>query len=363
MIGIFPPNFLNPDKQTMPSLLVGSEIAGREFTKAMLRYLPARSVGLFVPRHSVETTEQELNRLQENEGGNYSAAHVYGKDTLPSVLRHEPVTAFHYVNAPQLHQLSYIRSQFAPRPFPITCLTHGFSQQYLSWDFFARLLLTPTLPCDSVICTSVAAQQAFLNNLERVRVGLQEVGAANLDTRCRVDVLPLGVDAELFRPRDQQDSRRLLGLPLNSTILLYFGRIDHAAKGDWYPLLVAFREVAAKCSERVVLVLAGAGSDAESNSIQQLTINMRLSDKVMLRRHPSVVEGPLYYAACDVFVSLSDTLQESFGVAPLEAMASGLPVVVTDWSGYRDTVIHGETGFRVTTRWAECDQDICALAR
>ena len=53
--------------------------------------------------------------------------------------------------------------------------------------------------------------------------------------------------------------------------------------------------------------------------------------------------------AADVFVSPSDNIQETFGLAVLEAMASGLPVVASDWNGYRDLVEHGKTGFLVPT--------------
>ena len=45
----------------------------------------------------------------------------------------------------------------------------------------------------------------------------------------------------------------------------------------------------------------------------------------------------------DVFVSLSVHQDENFGYAPIEAMACGVPAVVTDWGGYRDSVVHGET--------------------
>jgi hypothetical protein len=37
-------------------------------------------------------------------------------------------------------------------------------------------------------------------------------------------------------------------------------------------------------------------------------------------------------------------------------MACGLPVIVSDWGGYKDTVLHGETGFRIPTYWAEADE-------
>jgi hypothetical protein len=55
------------------------------------------------------------------------------------------------------------------------------------------------------------------------------------------------------------------------------------------------------------------------------------------------------WAASNVFISLSDNLQETFGITPVEAMASGLPVVVSDWDGYKDTVVEGVTGFRIPT--------------
>ena len=38
-----------------------------------------------------------------------------------------------------------------------------------------------------------------------------------------------------------------------------------------------------------------------------------------------------------------------FGLVIVEAMASGLPVVATDWNGYRDLVAHGDSGFLVPT--------------
>ncbi len=55
------------------------------------------------------------------------------------------------------------------------------------------------------------------------------------------------------------------------------------------------------------------------------------------------------WAAADIFCSLSDNIQETFGITPLEAMAAGLPVVVADWNGYKDTVRDGIDGFRIPT--------------
>jgi len=62
--------------------------------------------------------------------------------------------------------------------------------------------------------------------------------------------------------------------------------------------------------------------------------------------------------AADIFVAPCDSIQESFGLTPVEAMSCGLPQVVADWDGYRDTVLHGETGFLVPTYWGRCDEDL-----
>ena len=57
-------------------------------------------------------------------------------------------------------------------------------------------------------------------------------------------------------------------------------------------------------------------------------------------------------AAADVAVSLVDNAQETFGLAVAEAMAAGLPLVVSDWSGYRDLVRDGIDGYLIPSAWA-----------
>ena len=55
------------------------------------------------------------------------------------------------------------------------------------------------------------------------------------------------------------------------------------------------------------------------------------------------------WAAADIFTSLSDNFQETFGITPIEAMSAGLPSVVSDWNGYREGVRDGVDGFRNPT--------------
>jgi hypothetical protein len=55
------------------------------------------------------------------------------------------------------------------------------------------------------------------------------------------------------------------------------------------------------------------------------------------------------WASADVFCSLSDNIQETFGIVPIEAMAAGIPVVVSDWDGYKETVQNEVNGYRIPT--------------
>ena len=57
-------------------------------------------------------------------------------------------------------------------------------------------------------------------------------------------------------------------------------------------------------------------------------------------------------SAADLALSLVDNTQETFGLAVAEAMAAGLPVVASDWNGYRDLIRHGVDGYLVSSRWA-----------
>jgi len=73
---------------------------------------------------------------------------------------------------------------------------------------------------------------------------------------------------------------------------------------------------------------------------------------------PDHLHLEMYYQCADIFVSLSDNRAETFGLTIIEAMLSGLPVVVSEIAGYRSVVIDGITGFYVPTYSAPINEDL-----
>ncbi|HMO68690.1 MAG TPA: glycosyltransferase family 4 protein, partial [Novosphingobium sp.] len=112
----------------------------------------------------------------------------------------------------------------------------------------------------------------------------------------------------------------------------------------------ALEEAARRTGRRVALIQCGwfanagieqafkAGAASHAPSVRHLWLDGR-----------EAAQRARAWTAGDVFVSLSDNIQETYGLTPLEAMAAGLPVLATDWNGYRQTLHHGETGFMVPT--------------
>jgi hypothetical protein len=213
-------------------------------------------------------------------------------------------------------------------------------------------------PWDSIVCTAECAVIAMQNWISHLRNGFG--GGAGVGYQGRLDKIPLGVDPEIFCRRDKGESRRHFGLPQDHVILLYLGRFSPYDKMDLAPLLLAFKNATMQESRACTLVLAGADSRFNyAERVMELAGRIGVCDAIRILRDLPDSDVPLLYSAADVFVSPSDNLQETFGQTVVEAMASELPVICSDWDGYRDLVVDGRTGYLIPTYWQECDSLIC----
>ncbi|HET6314157.1 MAG TPA: glycosyltransferase [Chloroflexia bacterium] len=165
----------------------------------------------------------------------------------------------------------------------------------------------------------------------------------------KIAVIPAGVDTDHFYPRNKVQVRRQLGLPPDTPILLFVGRIERLKGID--TLLESAAVVSRTCAGRdlKVLIVGGGGQTPQENAeirrIWQLHQDLNLEDQVEFVGSKPQEMLPLYYSAADITVMPSH--YESFGMVAVEAMASGTPVIASNVGGLSYTVKDGVTGYLV----------------
>ena len=147
----------------------------------------------------------------------------------------------------------------------------------------------------------------------------------------RIFVCPRGVDSVLFTPDRKSDAvkkemRAAAKTPENAKIILYAGRISPEKNIE---LLLDTMEILAKdAAHDYRLLIAGAGPQIEFVKTETAK---RFPGKIILLGHLAKEKLADYYANADVFVHPNP--KEPFGIAPLEAMASGVPTVAPNAGG------------------------------
>ncbi len=221
-------------------------------------------------------------------------------------------------------------------------------------DALANLLTAPVQPWDAVICTSTAVKDNVTRLLQaQADYLVQRLGVQRL-VLPQLPVIPLGTHTQdfAFTPEQKAAARAAIGADTQTWVVLYSGRLSFHAKAHPLAMYQALQQAAANlpAGQQVLLVECGwhandhiekAYADAARlacPSVRVLTLDGRKADARQTA-----------WASADVFCSLSDNIQETFGIVPIEAMAAGLPVVVADWDGYKDTVRAGVDGFRIPT--------------
>jgi glycosyltransferase involved in cell wall biosynthesis len=271
-------------------------------------------------------------------------------------------TLFYY--APEIGDLLWQRHASGAAAWSVIGLTHTISSAR-AMGSLGELLVAPAERWDALICTSAAVRRTVQGVLERYGAYLGErLGAAPPAPRLELPVIPLGVDCDAYPQgealaRERAAARTRMKLAEDATAFLFVGRLSYHAKAHPLPVYLALEAAAKRAGRPIALVLAGYYFN---ESIERAFVEgaRRYCPSVRVLqvdgRKPELLRGA--WAAADAFISLSDNIQESFGLAPIEAMAAGLPVVASDWDGYRDTIAHGETGFAIPTAMPEAGAGI-----
>jgi glycosyltransferase involved in cell wall biosynthesis/phosphoheptose isomerase len=167
---------------------------------------------------------------------------------------------------------------------------------------------------------------------------LLRLGASNAG----LTVIPSGVDLRLFKPEGRAEPRRD-GLKRLACV----GRlVERKGIGNVVSALAQLPD----CE----LVVAGGPErrelhgDPEARRLTALALEEGVADRVELRGRLERHQVPPLLRSADVVVSVP--WYEPFGIAPVEAMACGVPVVASAVGGMVDTIVDGVTGVHVPPR-------------
>lgn len=330
--------------------LMGRHAAGEGFLKAYVRHAGADRFLCHAPDRA--TFEDFAGRVQAlDERGrdcHWLPADQPEKLRAPGILQ---------LYGPELATAAFLRRRADQRGHSIVGLTHTLSS-HGAMDHVGTLATAPVQAWDALICTSSAGKAVVTRLLDNWRAYLQARTGSRPDLTLELPVIPLGVDCDGFatgeaRAAQRKAWRAKLGIADDDLAVLFLGRLSFHAKAHPFAMLAAAERAAKTAKGKVHLIQAGwfandgiagqfrDGAKAFAPSVNAIVLDGR---KPEVRRE--------IWAAADVFCSLSDNIQETFGLTPVEAMAAGLPGVVSDWNGYRDTVRNGIDGFSVPTLMA-----------
>ena len=257
-----------------------------------------------------------------------------------------------YWPAPGLAEPARARLRKGVSAYSLCGVTHT-TATHRAMDGVCEMLTAPVMPWDALICTSASVAETVRTWFETESDYLRwRFGSALNLTLPQLPVIPLGVHTEDFNfsPAEKASARQRLDIGEDEVVALFLGRLIFHGKAHPYPMYVGLERAARQTGKRIVLIQCGraplpAIEKAFRDGAAEFCPDLRAIftdgyDPEVRRRS---------WASADLFISMSDNIQETFGLTPVEAMAAGLPAVITDWNGYKDTVRDGIDGFRIPT--------------
>ncbi len=327
--------------------LMGRQAAGQGFLRGYVQAAQAQQqkASAWVTNSSPKAAEEARHGFRQ--AGLHSALEVLSSQNL-AALQHSGCL---YVPQPGLAELAAQRIRVGERQFSLCGITHT-TASHAVMSTLAQLPMTALRAWDAVICTSQAVRQSVDHLLNQQLEFLKwKLGATRFELP-QLPVIPLGVHVQDYEFSEAQKvaARQQLNLTENDIAVLFVGRLSFHAKAHPHPMLVALQNVASKSSKKIHLIQAGwFANDPIEAAFRQAALELAPDVQHVFLDGRNSEQRTTAWASADIFCSLADNIQETFGLTPIEAMAASLPVIVSDWDGYKDTVRHGVDGFRVPT--------------
>ena len=330
--------------------LMGRQAAGHSFLRAVVQGRGDGPVWGCAPRGDVRPAfEAQVAAVDPAAEARWCPAHrldlLEGIGTLS-------------VPGPDLGAHANLRLRRGPAAYSICGVTHT-TASHRAQDALSSLARSALMEWDAIICTSAAvAETVRIHRAAEDDYLAWRFGAPVTAPLPQLPVIPLGIHCDDFAANAEARAaaRAALGLAEDEVLALYTGRLSFHAKAHPDPMYRGLEEAARRAGVRVALLQCGwFANDGQRRAFEESAATAAPRVRALFSDGRDPAARAVAWAAADLFVSLADNIQETFGLTPLEAMASGLPVVVTDWNGYRDTVRDGIDGMRVPTMMAPAE--------
>jgi N-acetyl-alpha-D-glucosaminyl L-malate synthase BshA len=167
-----------------------------------------------------------------------------------------------------------------------------------------------------------------------VSQNLKEVTQRLFHTKKEIKVIPNFIDIDKYKTNYKDCDRDLLALPTERVI-------THVSNFRPVKRIADVIEIFYRIQKELPAKLMMVGEGPERKEAEQLCETYKIEDKVVFLGNSSEVDKILCFS--DLFLLPSQT--ESFGLAALEAMASGVPVISSNSGGIPEVNIEGVSGF------------------
>ena len=221
------------------------------------------------------------------------------------------------------------------------CALNGF-HPFLLMPYGSDILIQPKKSRISRLITTYTIKKADMIACDAENVKREIVRATDYPEE-KIAVFPRGVDLSRFRPNGEGSKiRRKLGWEDKRIVIMT--RLFKPIYGIEYFLRSIPRIIESVPDTRVILCGTGPLEDEFKSFVSESGLN----EKVHFAGFVENEKLPEYLSAADLYVSCS--LSDGTSISLLEAMACGLPVVVTDVESNKEWVMNGKNGFVVPRR-------------
>ena len=323
----------------------GRRVAGESFLKGFLKHGQVDEI-VILAKSGTEANEVSALLAKTRPDKTLRAVGLVRPQSMA------PIEALYYPAA-NISGEAWRRADYGSGAWAICGVTHTTSTPGIMQGLF-DLRMAPVMEWDAVICTSRAVQGAVLTQMDLIDNHIRHRFGTEPPPRPMFPVIPLGVHTQDFT-RDETARAALrsrLGATDTDVVFSTIARLSPHEKFDPIPIFISMQAAARELPADVKMhvVMCGIFRQPYARKVFEDGAARLMPDVGFLLLDGDKAEDrKATLSGADVFLFMIDNIQETFGLAPLEGMAAGLPILASDWDGLKDTIVP-EVGLRVKSR-------------